>query len=205
VGAYAVSAVCFVLAAGLARGVRHEQETRKLTLGRVPRDLAEGLAYAWGDPTVRAVLLVTVVMNMFAFSYAALVAPLALGVFKVSQAVSGLMSSAEAVGSWLGGIVLAAVTPKHTVSGRLATKLASCWRPPQALGIAAAPRRREGREATLRVTRGCRWDGAGLLSTLCLASTIPLMKETRQVRYVFRAACMERAGEGPRCDPTASR
>lgn len=116
VGAYAVSALCFVLAAGLARGVRHEQETRRLTLGRVPRDLAEGLAYAWGDPTVRAVLLVTVVMNMFAFSYSALVAPLALGVFKVSQAVSGLLSSAEAVGSWLGGIVLAAVTPRGRAS-----------------------------------------------------------------------------------------
>lgn len=116
VGAYAVSALCFVLAAGLVHGVRHEQETRRLTLGRVPRDLAEGLAYAWSDPTVRAVLLVTVVMNMFAFSYAALVAPLALGVFKVSQAVSGLMSSAEAVGSWLGGIVLAAVTPKGRAS-----------------------------------------------------------------------------------------
>jgi len=112
VGAYAVSAACFVLAAVLARGVQHVQETRRLTLGRVPRELAEGLAYAWGDPTVRAVLLVTVVMNMFAFSYSALVAPLALGVFKVSQAVSGLMSSAEAMGSWLGGIVLAAATPR---------------------------------------------------------------------------------------------
>ncbi len=112
VGAYAVSACCFVLAAVLVRGVRHEQETRNLTLSRVPRDLAEGLAFARGDPTVRAVLLVTIVMNMFAFSYSALVAPLALGVFKVSQAVSGLMSSSEAVGSWLGGIVLAAVTPR---------------------------------------------------------------------------------------------
>lgn len=116
VGAYAVSTTCFLLAAVLARGVVHAQETRRLTLGRVPRDLAEGLSYAWADPTVRAVLLVTIVMNMFAFSYSALVAPLALGVFKVSQAISGLISSAEAVGSWLGGIVLAAVTPRGRAS-----------------------------------------------------------------------------------------
>jgi len=112
VGAYAVSAVCFVLAALLIPGVRHVQETRRLTLGRVPRDLAEGLAYARTDPTVRAVLLVTIVMNCFAFSYSALVAPLALVVFRVSLALSGLMASSEAFGSLLGGIVLAAVTPR---------------------------------------------------------------------------------------------
>lgn len=116
VGAYAVSATCFVVAALLVPGVRHVQETRRLTLGRVPRDLAEGFAYALGDPTVRAVLLVTVVMNMFAFSYSALVAPLALVVFKVSQAASGLLAASEAFGSLLGGVVLAAVTPRGRAS-----------------------------------------------------------------------------------------
>lgn len=116
VGAYAVSAGCFALAAVLVAGVRHTQETRRLTLGRVPRDLTEGLAYAWADPTVRAVLGVTMVMNMFAFSYSALVAPLALVVFEVSQAMSGVLASAEAVGSLLGGVVLAMVTPRRSAS-----------------------------------------------------------------------------------------
>ena len=99
VGAYGVSAACFLLAALLVPGVRHVQETRRLTLGRVPRDLADGFAFAMADPTVRAVLLVTVVMNAFAFSYGALVAPLALVVFGVSQAASGLLASSEAFGS----------------------------------------------------------------------------------------------------------
>ena len=115
-GAFALSAACFAVAALLVPGVRHVQEVRRLTLGRVPRDLADGLAYARGDPTVRAVLLVTMVMNMFAFSYSALVAPLALVVFGVSQALSGLLASAEAFGSLLGGIVLALVTPKRAAS-----------------------------------------------------------------------------------------
>lgn len=116
VGAYAVSAGCFLAAALLVPGVRHVQETTRLTLGRVPRDLAEGFAYARGDPTVRAVLLVTVVMNLFAFSYSALVAPLALVVFGVTQAVAGVLASAEAFGSLLGGIVLAMVTPRWAAS-----------------------------------------------------------------------------------------
>lgn len=115
-GAFAVSAGCFAVAALLVPGVRHVQETRRLTLERVPRDLADGFAYAMGDPTVRAVLLVTVVMNCFAFSYSALVAPLALVVFGVSQAWSGLLASAEAFGSLLGGIVLAAAAPKSRAS-----------------------------------------------------------------------------------------
>lgn len=116
VGAYGVSAVCFALAALLVRGVPHVQETRRLTLGRVPRDLADGFAFAMADPTVRAVLLVTVVMNAFAFSYGALVAPLALVVFGVSQAASGLLASSEAFGSLLGGVVLAMVTPRRSAA-----------------------------------------------------------------------------------------
>ena len=111
-GAFAVSAGCFLVAALLVPGVAHAQATTRLTLSRVPRDLADGFAYARTDPTVRGVLLVTVVMNMFAFSYSALVAPLALGVFGVSQGVAGFLASAEAFGSLLGGVVLAAVVPR---------------------------------------------------------------------------------------------
>ncbi|MCC6718226.1 MAG: MFS transporter [Acetobacteraceae bacterium] len=113
-GAYAISAVCYAGAAMIVPGIRHTQEVRRLVLGRVPRELAEGLAYARTQPTVLAVLGVTIAMNMFAFTYIAVVAPLAIGVFGVSPSLAGVLASAEPVGSLIGGLALAS----GTVRGR---------------------------------------------------------------------------------------
>ena len=77
-GAYSISATVYCLAALIVPGIRHIQDTRPLVLSRVPRDLAEGFAFARSQPAVLAVLAVTVAMNLFAFTYIAVVAPLAL-------------------------------------------------------------------------------------------------------------------------------
>ena len=113
-GTYAIVAGCYLVAALLVPGIRHTQETRRLVLSRVPRDLAEGFAYARGQPVVLAVLGVTVAMNMFAFPYVALVAPLAIGVFGVTPSLTGVLASAEPLGSLFGGIVLASITPTRS-------------------------------------------------------------------------------------------
>jgi len=109
-GAYAITTVFYLFAATLVPGIRHVQEIRRLVLGRVPRDLAEGLAFARTNPTVLAVLGVTIAMNMFAFTYIAVVAPLAIGVFGVSPSLTGVLASAEPLGSLIGGILLASGT-----------------------------------------------------------------------------------------------
>ncbi|MFI4995030.1 MAG: MFS transporter [Hyphomicrobiales bacterium] len=114
IGAFGISATSYLLAALLAKDVRHEQDTRKLVLSRVPRELAEGFAFARTQPTVLAVLGVTMTMNLFAFSYVALVAPIARQVFAVSDALTGALAGAEPLGSLLGGMVLASVTPKSS-------------------------------------------------------------------------------------------
>ena len=112
IGAFAISAASFLLAAWLATGVRHEQVSRKLALGRLPLELAEGFAFARTQPTVLAVLAVTVAMNLFAFSYMAVVAPIARQVFAVSDALTGTLAAAEPLGSLIGGLMLAGFTPK---------------------------------------------------------------------------------------------
>jgi MFS family permease len=111
-GAFAISACCYLLGALLVPGLRHSQEAHRLVLSRVPRDLAEGFAFARSDAVVLAVLAVTMIMNLFAFTYIALVAPLAQVVFRMPPAWAGALAAAEPLGSMLGGIILASVTPR---------------------------------------------------------------------------------------------
>jgi len=111
-GAFAVSAGCYLLACLLVPGIRHSQQVHPLVLSRVPRDLAEGFAFVRRDPVVLTVLAVTVIMNLFAFTYVALVAPLTRLVFHLPAAWAGVLAAAEPLGSMIGGIVLANVTPR---------------------------------------------------------------------------------------------
>lgn len=113
-GAFSITASVYLLAACLVPGVRHRQDTTRLLISRVPRDLADGLAYACAHPTVLAVLGVTIAMNLFAFTYVALVAPLALRVFQVSPSLAGALASAEPCGSLIGGVILASGTVKRS-------------------------------------------------------------------------------------------
>ena len=110
-GAFAMSALCYLFGALLVVSIRHEQETWRLVLARVPGDLAESFAYALGQPAVIAVLGVTATLNLFAFSYIALVAPLARTVFGVPDAQVGLLAAGEALGGLLGGLLLARRMP----------------------------------------------------------------------------------------------
>jgi MFS family permease len=105
-GAYACTTV---LTAGnllLAWPIRHRQDSHPLVLSRIARDLAEGVAAARHVPVVVAVLGVTVAMNLFAWSYTGVVAPIARLVFEVPTAVVGALASAEPLGAIIGGAVL---------------------------------------------------------------------------------------------------
>jgi predicted MFS family arabinose efflux permease len=58
------------------------------------------------------VLGVTATMNMFAFSYTAMVAPIARQGFGVPDAAVGLLAAAEPLGSLIGGLLLARRAPR---------------------------------------------------------------------------------------------
>jgi len=110
-GAFAVSAGVYLFAALLAAGLSHRQSIRRLVLSHVPRDLAEGVAFARGHATVTGVLLVTIAMNLLAFPYAALVAPIGQMHFGVPPALVGVMAASESIGAFLGGLWLAGGDP----------------------------------------------------------------------------------------------
>lgn len=113
-GAFAIAAACYLVAALLVPGIRHGQEARRLVLSRIPGELAESFAFALRQPTVLVVLGVTATMNLFAFSYIALVAPLARTVFGVPDALVGLLAAGEPLGALLGGLLLASRTPRSS-------------------------------------------------------------------------------------------
>jgi MFS family permease len=115
-GTFTVSTAVYAIAAGLTFGLRYRQTPRRLVLGNVPRDLAEGVRFARRDITIGGVMAVTVAMNLLGFSYAALVAPIGRIVFDVSATLVGVLAGSEAFGGFLGGLLLSSREPRW--SGR---------------------------------------------------------------------------------------
>ena len=79
----------------LVIGLRYQQSSRRIALSDVPRDLAEGFAFARGHVIIGGVLAVTIAMNLLGFCYSALVAPLGRQVFMVSPTLTGLLAGAK--------------------------------------------------------------------------------------------------------------
>jgi MFS family permease len=116
-GCFTISACFYALAAVLGSGLAYRQTTRRLVLGAVPRELAEGLRYVRRDVVISGVLLVTIAMNLLGFPYAALIAPIGRTVFGVSPMLVGVLAAAESFGAFLGGAVLTSREPR--ISGRI--------------------------------------------------------------------------------------
>ena len=106
-GAYGVSALLNAIALVLVTRVNHQQERRVLRLGAIASTVADGIAIARGLPAVRTVLVVTVAMNTFGFSYIALMAPIGRLSFEASAIGVGILVAAEPLGAIGGAIALA--------------------------------------------------------------------------------------------------
>jgi MFS family permease len=116
-GSFGCSACVYALAAFLAAGVEYRQSVRRLVLGNVPRELAEGVRYVRGDLVIGGVLAVTMAMNLLGFPYSALVAPIGRVVFQVSPTLVGVLAAAEGFGAFLGGAWLTSREP--AINGRV--------------------------------------------------------------------------------------
>lgn len=106
-GAYLVSASLYLAALVAVIGLDFRQEPRRLRFGRIPGEIAEGLAVARSSPPILAVVLVSIVMNSFGFCYSALIAPIGLDVYHVSATLVGALAAAEPIGSIAVGTALA--------------------------------------------------------------------------------------------------
>jgi MFS family permease len=106
-GAFLISAVVHAAGALIALPVGYQQEIRRIGLARVPAEIAEGLAVVRRQRLILGVVVVTVVMNVFAFSYAALIPPIAITRYGVSPALVGLLAAAEPIGALIAGFAIA--------------------------------------------------------------------------------------------------
>jgi len=104
-GAYVMSATLYFAAGVTIGGLEFRQEPRRLRFGRIAIDIAEAVA-ARANPAIFAVVLVSIIMNMFAFSYSALIAPIGLDVYRVSSTLVGALAAAEPLGAIAVGIPL---------------------------------------------------------------------------------------------------
>jgi MFS family permease len=107
-GAYFLAAALYFSAGLVVSGLDFRQQARKLRFGRIAIDIAEGLAVARTNPAILTVVLVSVIMNTFAFSYSALIAPIGLDVYGVSPTLIGALAAAEPLGAIAIGIPLSA-------------------------------------------------------------------------------------------------
>ncbi|HEV2099097.1 MAG TPA: MFS transporter [Stellaceae bacterium] len=107
-GAYFLSAALFLAAFFVVAGLGFEQQRRPLQLRRLIPDLAEGMAIARAHPAIFGVVLVSIVMNVFGFSYSALIAPIGLAGYRVSPTLVGALAAAEPIGAIAIGAALSA-------------------------------------------------------------------------------------------------
>ena len=104
---FAITAACCLLASGVATRVRWSQVTRTLSLGSATRELAEGISVVRHTPALLTVMLSTVAVNLFGFSYTSLMAPAGEHVFHVSPSLVGVLAASEPAGASLGAVMMA--------------------------------------------------------------------------------------------------
>lgn len=121
--AYVIASAIYVLAFLLVMGVAHTQERRRLIASRLVGDVAEALRIALSMPALRLVLGVTIAMNVFGFSYTAILPAFGAIAFQASPVEIGLLAAAEPFGALLAGLAIA--LRRGPPPGRLAFALGS--------------------------------------------------------------------------------
>lgn len=113
-GAYLMGVALFLIAATVASTLPYERPASDGAARSVMAELAEGVRYIRASRLMVATLVVTLLMNVFAFPYMSqqpIIARQALG---VGDVLVGLLSSVEGVGSVLGAVLIASMArPRH--------------------------------------------------------------------------------------------
>lgn len=106
-GAYAIGALGYALGWLCCLGLEHRQEIRQVSLRLVPGAIAEAVDICRRNPVLRRVMLVTVLMNVFGFSYPTILPAWGEIAFDASPVMIGLLAGAEPFGSLVGAWFIA--------------------------------------------------------------------------------------------------
>jgi len=105
--AYGIASVIYLVAIGLVATVSYSQPRRALVPRRLFAEVAEALRIALAHPALRAVLGVTLVMNIFGFSYNSILPAFGDRAFGASAIEIGFLAAAEPLGALISGLALA--------------------------------------------------------------------------------------------------
>ena len=114
-GAFALAALLQVLAVGFALSIR----MRAGPGGAAPGEgflarISDGIGLAWRDRRLRGVLWITIVFNVFGWPFTSLIPVVAQQHLGLGAEGTGLLSSLDGAGSFLGALVLGVVArPRH--------------------------------------------------------------------------------------------
>lgn len=106
-GTLVVGVSLYALAATLLYMVQYKASTPRSERGAILSNLQEGLRYVLGHRLILAVLIITMVMNIFGFSFISMVPVLAKEVMGLSPFPTGILMSAEGIGAFLGALLIA--------------------------------------------------------------------------------------------------
>lgn len=105
--AFLIASACYLAAMILVQGVVHTQQRRALRVRGLAAEIVEAARIAIAHPALRMVLGVTVVMNVFGFSYTGILPAFGAVAFHADPLGIGLLAAAEPFGALLTGLLLA--------------------------------------------------------------------------------------------------
>ena len=106
-GAYAVAATFYAVAGLLAITLIYREAKRPPRSTKLFADIAEGITYLRKNRALMGHLGVTIIVNLFAFPYAAMAPVVGDETFSVSPVLIGLMMASEGAGAFVGATLLA--------------------------------------------------------------------------------------------------
>ena len=108
-GAYVVLLAGYSLALVSIALVRSRVPVQASRSTSVLRKLATGVNYSLGNPVIRGVLMVTLILNALAFSVEALFPVVARDHLHVGAGLTGVLISAQALGSFVAALIIASM------------------------------------------------------------------------------------------------
>ena len=110
---YAVTLVFFIISAAMMLNVKtpaRDAASAAQASWNILRNLVEGVRYVCTDPTLIAVVLITVFMNLLLFPYQQLIPVVASEVLHVGPTLMGLLLAFEGLGALTGSILIASAS-----------------------------------------------------------------------------------------------
>jgi len=106
-GAYLLSAALYAVSFVLVWRLEYRSETARSQTADILGNIVEGFRYIRSNRLVLGVVLITVVVNVFAFPFAVMVPVIGRDELQLSEILTGVLAAAEGGGAFVGAALLA--------------------------------------------------------------------------------------------------